>query len=374
LITSVAGHHDSSCASRLVAGRCQAVATTSPDCQLSPILPARESDCPGRHKAPIGLAERRDDRRHAFARVGAQTDNGVLWVDVAQPTDWEGLALELDSFTLPGYSRPMLGYVLQRTSPGSVGINGVPSYDRSVEAGLRARAGAAFLYWFDLVEEVGFPGNEPPMVFTRRVTILASDRWVITNRDEGSAHSESVMAVLPPAKRRVLADAITNVPRTRDIASGYDVAMVICRGLADSYPHAVAQVRKRLADGLLDFIHGATRSERGRRRRRRSSASRSVFTTCGQRSPRDWRRTAWTWRRRRTPTARSTLNDARRLYPRPGRRDGAARPDEGRYQRLITVAPPGRTSLSSRPAPTACLSDRRTRPAATTSRCRSPSR
>ncbi len=193
-----------------------------------------------------GLEELEIGVEHVERGIG-----GIVWVDCCNVTDWQAAAEAIEALDLAHLSRPALGHLFETIDPGVPGGTGTWA-DPEESAKLATGLGVRFVngFWANAKIDPGVHGI--PVLLFAKVTFLADEGWIITNRTGGLGVTSGVPSRGEPVPLDDLRREV-DLNWNLGIKSGGDVAMFMLRGLCASFRPALSAVTRRLQNAELSF-------------------------------------------------------------------------------------------------------------------------
>lgn len=205
---------------------------------------------PGREPAAVSEAD---------AASVLTADGQLLWIDLGLSTDDPtSLARRVEAIGLPGFQAPMLFPVISGMSPDDPRSAEKSGLDDEIAELLREGNTARFVSWIRFRAEGLIPRHTRPQLFAARVIVLVGDGWLITHRQSafevrggGSAEGVSRAELLEAGKGPGRVDY-----------SADDVATLIIKRLANSFPIACTTLERHFLNSDLDRWDGETDDDR----------------------------------------------------------------------------------------------------------------
>jgi hypothetical protein len=194
--------------------------------------------------------------------IGTKQGRGVWWIDISGPADFSELAPFFDEMRLAQFQRPMLGHVIQGIGPDHPEVEFVDEFDPAVAAAMNVSGGVHFLRAPGLRAHIPIGVSGLPLMAIMPVSFLIGGIWLVTHRAPGTAVTHGQPHPADPLERDDLIRMVKERWRT-SVRSPGDVAQLMLRGVAESYPGALREVDRRIRDGELSYLRYLADPEAG---------------------------------------------------------------------------------------------------------------
>jgi hypothetical protein len=203
------------------------------------------------------LSDGRPIAAETWKGIGTKHGQGVWWIDICGPADFSILAPYFDEMQLPQFQRAMLGHVIQGIGLDHPEVEFVDEFDPTVAAAMNVSGGVQFLRAPALRARIPIGVSGMPLMAVMPLSFLIGSIWLVTHRERGTALTHGQPYSTDPVERDELIRIVADRWRT-SVRSPGDVAQLMLRGMAETYPRALREVDRRLQDGALSYLRHLT--------------------------------------------------------------------------------------------------------------------